>query len=462
MFRTNRFTTLCRFVLAALVASAIPAAATAAAPAAAQTADADLGQAFIAFYPLYEMARLRHNAVDNPANPARTPVNQFQHRRRLLDHQARVVTAPNNDTIYSSARLDLRQGPVVVAMPRVERRYYSLQFMNAYTDNIAVLGSRTPGAGPMKIAVVGPGWQGPLPEHDQKVMADTHDLWLLVRILVDGEADLPRVADIQSNLQISAPPGPFVPLSRAPDKDPTPEGFITVINEMLGRNPPQGLMLEQQRAAARLGLRPGDTDAWKTMPAELRQRWESQWPLLWNDLRQLRPLVQGTARHASGWMYPPPGIGRWGPRLALRATVALSGIAALDSEEVLYLNALPDAQGERLDGQRRYRIRVSAAGVPAQAFWSITMYEVMPDGRYFFVDNPLRRYSIGDRTRGLTKNPDGTFDLWLQADAPADEAARANWLPAPRAPFRLSLRAYVPAPALVEGTVDLPVIRRLD
>lgn len=438
---------------------------TAGSPAAATSsdaADADLRQAFIAFYPMYEMARLRHLAVDEPANPVRTPINQYQHGKRLLDHRARTVTAPNNDTVYSSARLDLRHGPVVVTMPRVEQRYYSLQFMNAYTDNIALPGSRTHGAGPMKIAVVGPGWQGALPEHDQKISADTNDLWLLVRILVDGEGDLPRVAAIQAGMQISAPAGPYPALQRVPAKDPTPEMFVAVVNDMLGRNPPQGLMLEQQQAAAPLGLRPGETDAWQAMPAALRQRWESQWPQLWRELRQLRSNVPGIGRHASGWEFPPPGVGRWGANLALRASVALRGIAALDSAEVLYLNALADATGQRLDGQQRYRIRVPAGGVPVDAFWSITMYEVMPDGRFFFVDNPIRRYSVGDRTQGLTKNADGSFELWLQADAPAEERRRPNWLPTPRGPFRMSLRAYLPRPELVAGQVALPVIERQD
>ncbi len=448
------------FVLAPLLAPIFAVAAVDAA--AAQTIDAELRRAFIAFYPMYEMARLRHIAVDAPGNPMRVPINQYQHGKRLLDHRARVVTAPNNDTIYSSARLDLSNGPIVVTMPRIERRYYSLQFMNAYTDNIALPGSRTDGAGPMKIAVAGPGWQGPLPDHDRRLDADTNDLWLLVRILVAGESDLPNVAAIQSNMQIIAPPGPYAGLRQIPAKDPTPEMFVTVINDMLGRNPPQGLMLDQLRAVASLGLRPGEIDAWQTMPAGLRQRWETQWPFIWNELRQLHSQGSGIGRHTSGWEFPPPGIGRWGSNLTLRAAVALRGIAALDSAEVLYLNAATDAKGERLDGHHRYRIRVPAQGVPVNAFWSITMYEIMPDGRFFFVDNPIRRYSVGDRTQGLVKNADGSFDLWLLSEAPTDDDRKANWLPAPKGPFRMSLRAYLPTPELVSGKADLPVIEKLD
>lgn len=428
--------------------------------ASAQAADADLREAFIAFYPMYEMARLRHIALDEPANAVRVGINQFQHGRRLLDHRARVVTAPNNDTVYSSARLDLRNGPVTVEMPHVASRYYSLQFMNAHTDNISLPGSRTHGEGPMTIAVVSPGWSGPVPAHSQRIDADTNDLWLLVRILVDGRDDLPNVAAIQAGMRINAPAGDYPPLKVVPVKDPSPEQFMAVVNDMLARNPPRGLMATRQKDAEALGLRPGELTAWSGLAESERQRWRTQWPQLWNDLRRLRSDRPGLGRHASGWEYPPPGVGRWGANLALRASVALRGIAALDAEEVLYLNAMADAGGERFDGNARYRIRVPAAGLPVKAFWSITMYEIMPDGRFFFTENPIGRYSVGDRTPGLARNTDGTIDLWLQADPPEEEARRSNWLPTPRGPFRLSLRAYLPAPELVDGRAALPVIER--
>ncbi len=429
--------------------------------AAAAQIDADLLDAFVAFYPMHEMARLRYIAVDDPTNPVRVGINRFQHGRRLLDHRARVVTAPNNDTIYSSARLDLRNGPVVVEIPRIPKRYYSLQFMNAYTDNVALPGSRTHGEGPMTIAVVGPGWRGTVPASSQRIDSDTNDLWLLGRVLVDGTEDLPNVAAIQAAMKITAPAGDFPGLHAAPAKDPSPGQFLAIVNDMLARNPPQGQMLARQQAAASLGIVPGAVSNWSQLPEALRQRWQTQWPLLWSELRRLRSPAPGIGRPASGWEFPPPGIGRWGTNLRLRAAVALRGIAALDSEEVLYLNSLADVSGQRLDGTARYRIRVPAGGVPVNAFWSITMYEIMPDGRFFFADNPIGRYSVGDRTRGLVKNADGTIDLWLQADAPAEADRLANWLPTPRSAFRMSLRAYLPTPELVAGAVPLPMIEKI-
>ncbi len=414
-------------------------------------------QAYVAFYPLYEMARLRYTAIEDTANPRRHDLNTFNHLRQLLDHTARTVTAPNNDTLYSSARLDLRLGPVMVDMPAMTGRYYSLQFMNFHTDNVAILGSRAQGEGPLRVAVVGPGWSGPVPAYSHRVDADTQDMWLLVRTLVDGPADLPAVAALQDRMRITAPrPMADYPRQRSvPPKEPQPEQFLRVVNEFLERNPPRGAMAPLAEAAKPLGLGAGAPE-WAALDERVRQGWAQAWPQATAAVKDPSRLI---ARRVQGWEYPPPEVGQWNGNLGLRATVALRGIAALDTTETLYLSTFVDAAGATLDGGHRYRVRIPPGGLPARGFWSLTLYEVMPDGRFFFTPNPLGRYAVGNRTSGLKARDDGSIDLLVQHAAPAE--GTANWLPAPVGPFRLTLRAYLPAPALVKGEVPLPQVERL-
>ena len=187
----------------------------------------------------------------------------------------------------------------------------------------------------------------------------------------------------------------------------------------------------------------------------MRAGWLARWPALNAELKDPALL---RARSVAGWDHPPANLGNWGGDRLLRASVALGGIAALDQAETLYLSRWVDDAGSTLVGSQRYRLRIPPGGVPVQAFWSITMYEVQPDGRYFFTDNPLQRYAIGSRTGGLRSNADGSIDIAVQAEAPA---ATSNWLPAPSGPFRLALRAYLPAPALVQGQAPLPTMERL-
>ena len=120
-----------------------------------------------------------------------------------------------------------------------------------------------------------------------------------------------------------------------------------------------------------------------------------------------------------------------------------------------------DAERQPLSGAKRYTLAFPAGGLPpARAFWSLSAYEVTPDGRAFFVDNPIDRYSIGDLTPGLMRGADGSLTLYIQQDRPSDERA-ANWLPAPAGPMRLVLRAYEPEPSLIEGRYRMPPVRRI-
>lgn len=417
-------------------------------------------QAFVTFFPLYEMARLRKVALEDAGNPRRHDLHTFNHVRRLTDHTARNVTAPNNDTLYSSARLDLRFGPVVIETPDMQGRYYSLHLMDFYTKNVAILGSRTAGAGPLKVAVVGPGWTDALPAHTHRVDSETNDMWLLIRTLVDGQADLAKVAVLQDRMHITAPRSASAyPAQRAPTSiDPTPAQFLAVVNEFLERNPPQGVTARVVARDKGLGIEPGRLDAWSQLPETVRNAWTSSWP----NARAILMRPENTvARKVQGWDYPPAHLGRWDDDVLLRATIALRGIAPLDLSETLYLSTFQDQQGQTLDGTHRYRVRLPKGGLPVKAFWSITMYDALPDGRFFFVENPIRRYSIGNRTQGLVSNADGTIDIWVQSDRPSAPEIDANWLPSPKGPFRMSVRAYLPSDSLVRGEAELPRVERL-
>ena len=73
----------------------------------------------------------------------------------------------------------------------------------------------------------------------------------------------------------------------------------------------------------------------------------------------------------------------------------------------------------------------------------------------FLVDNPIDRYSIGNRTPDLHSEPDGTLTIHVQHQAPD---ATSNWLPAPEGPFRMSLRLYNPRTQVLTGEWTPPAV----
>ena len=84
----------------------------------------------------------------------------------------------------------------------------------------------------------------------------------------------------------------------------------------------------------------------------------------------------------------------------------------------------------------------------------------MYNGEYFFVANPLNRYSISAR-QNLKANADGSTDLYIQNESPGADK-EANWLPAPTDKFVLMLRLYWPkekSPSITNGTWKIPAVK---
>jgi hypothetical protein len=162
----------------------------------------------------------------------------------------------------------------------------------------------------------------------------------------------------------------------------------------------------------------------------------------------------------NGWSYPRPNLGDYGQDYLYRAIVALQGLGALPVAEATYLKAAGDDGAGLFRGDGLYRLSIPPK-LPLDAFWSLSMYEATADGQFFFTENPIGRYTIGDRTAGLKRNADGSLDIWIGRTDPGGERS-ANWLPAPRSgPFSLFLRAYLPRPELLDGRFRLPAVEEV-
>ena len=417
-------------------------------------------QAFLYGFPAVEMYRIRHRALYDPANPARAPVNTFQHRRALADASMRTVVAPNNDTLYSSAWLDVSREPVVLEVPDTAGRYYVMQLMDFHTNNVGYVGKRATGTGAGRFAIVGPGWRGTLPAGLRRLDLPTPQGWLLGRTLVDGPDDLPAVHALQDRYHLTplsawlhqdAPP----PAPAPPPYDPRePLAFFHVLNQALRDNPPP------PQDAGLLGLLAPIGDA-----ADRPFRVEALDPATAAGLRRaletgprlLDALPTGVPA-ANGWTSVAPHTGRFGTDYRYRASVARWGIASNNPEEATNFTRRVDDQGRPLHGSRRYRLRFEAGQLPpVDGFWSLSMYG-LPGG--FFVENPLQRFAVGDRSRRLHYDADGSLELLVQHDPPPPDQ-QGNWLPAPAGDFELALRCYLPRPALVERRWLPPPLRML-
>lgn len=190
-------------------------------------------RAFLFAFPVQIMLRTRAAALARSGN-----LNRFNHRRTLSSAADRAVTTPNNDTLYSGAWLDLAGGPVQLTMPAARDRYHSAAILNLFTDNDAVLGTRSNGGAGGRILIAGPDWRGSAPRGTTLIRSRTSDAWLIVRVLVAGPADLDAARAVQSGfvLEPFADSTRTAPLTLPPGDLGDPATMIPAVNEALGRS----------------------------------------------------------------------------------------------------------------------------------------------------------------------------------------------------------------------------------
>ncbi|MFK7730871.1 MAG: DUF1254 domain-containing protein [Pseudomonadales bacterium] len=412
-------------------------------------------QAYVYAYPLVHTNKFRWiwHSKDSPMY--RGPANQLNHNRVLMNAETTVAATPNNDTLYTLAFLDLSEAPLIIEVPAIKDRYYTIQLADMYATNFASFGSRT-GAAAGKYLMVPPGWQGEVPEGIEKVYESTTPWTMfLLRILVDGKADIPAVNALQDQFRLLTVDGKPSPAyaGKIPDLvDPAnPADAWRVINRELASNPPIPAHESYLSQFSNIGI---GID----LPIKLSDLDAETSKGLSRAAETAHQIVTAQAADISSvnlnhWGYPKQDIGRYGSDFAYRAAVTLMGLMANQPEEAVYLSSYTDVEGQALDGTKHYRMHFPADNLPpANAFWSATMYD---SATYAFSGNKLNRFSIGDRTERLKYNQDGSLDIFIGPTV-LDEGEISNWLPTPDGPFYMFLRVYNPETSVIEQTWEPP------
>lgn len=430
-------------------------------------------RAYIYGFPLVFNLRqvLRYTTTGIGANAA-APFNAFSHARSLASPADRFVTI-NNDTVYSMAQLDLSGGPVELVLPPTGDRYVVLQMVSAWTENFAYIGTRSTGREGGQFWFVPPGWSGTAPDGFTVVEAPTDIASIVGRWAVASPADLAEVEALQDRTTLH-PVGDAAVTNGLPTVDSDDEALrfweeYRLWSQMFS---PPGRDLAEQASFEPLGLT-GETSITEAAPeviAALRTGFATGQETVAESLKGGNtPMVNGwlLAFHAFDYNLENLGLGTIDApeyrieddtlRYLMRAGAALGGLWGNHAYEAAYAAIYTDAEGAQLTGEHRYQVTFSPTP-PNDAFWSVTMYDV-PD--YYLVDNPIDRYSIGDRTPGLINAPDGSVTITMSHEKPEDPEVAANWLPSPPGPFRPILRVYLPGPSLIDMDYPFPPIQRI-
>jgi Uncharacterized conserved protein len=274
---------------------------------------------------------------------------------------------------------------------------------------------------------------------------------MLGRVLVKGDNDLPEAQQAASGFALSGRDAVGFACVRdwRVSTEPALDFFQNLFNA-LQEVPPRADETALFGLLARADLYPGKPVDVVTLSPFVRRGLQ----LAYGDAHRLI-AAHTEIRGRRSWGYNLK-LGRYGSDYLLRACTAMKGLGALSATEAVYAVADFDGAGEHLNGRHRYELYFPPGGLPpVRALWSISLY----GADRFFVENPLARHAIGDRTEGLRYEADGGLRILIQHDAPAVEA---NWLPAPSARFYLILRLYQPGAAFLENRYEIPAVRNLN
>ncbi|QRZ12870.1 DUF1254 domain-containing protein [Paracoccus methylovorus] len=433
-------------------------------PAFAQDITHTIRDAYIYTYPLVKnYLTLYQYAVERDGGQYKGPFNTVASVARVYTPEDTAIITPNSDTPYSFIVFDLRAEPVVVTMPKIEQdRYYSLQLVDLYTNNVDYPGTRMDGNDGGDFLITGPDWGGDAPAGITRIIKMPTWLGLgVIRTQLFSPDDLDAVKEIQAGYKsqplstwadTAAPPA-AEQIDWRPVSDALMESDFWSLADFLLPFAPAWLGDEAQRdGLTRLGV----TGAGTWPPADLSP----------DTVAAMRQGIQTTyqeVRDAAGALTDSSKI--FGTPVQMqgqyltRAAAAQGGIYGNSAEEALYVIQVLDGDGVPMDGSKgSYGLTFAPDGLPpVDAFWSLTMYD---RENQLLVANPIGRYLINSAMlEGLKRDDQGNITLYLQTESPGSDL-ESNWLPTPTAPFYTVMRLYLPQDSALNGNWIAPPIRK--
>jgi hypothetical protein len=420
-----------------------------------------------------EVTRVQMSNVDQVEANMHAPMGLFSNVKRYPPADYRGVSAPNADTLYSLAWLDLAE-PQVFSHPDMGKRFYLFEMTDLWMTDFETPGTRSAGDKAATYLITGPGWNGTVPNGMKQIKSATRYMVILGRTFADGtEQDYKTVNALQAQYKI-------VPLSaygkpysyKAPPVNPNPgfsmteapqavilgmdtSAYFNMMAKLMGgAAPPAPEDAAMLARMAKIGLVPGQPFDMGRLDPDVRAALKD---LGKTSLQRIEANKNTLGAMANGWVIA-KGLGIYATDYMKRAVVAAYGWPANRQEDAVYPYTEVDGTGQKLSGAHKYTLTFAKGQTPpVDGFWSITMYEI--DKGWWFVPNALNKFTVSPRN-DLKSNADGSVTLYFQNESSGKDK-EANWLPAPKGDFIPMLRMYWPKdhdPSIINGSWKPPAV----
>jgi hypothetical protein len=399
------------------------------------------------------------------------PANRLIHARQLANASTKEVVTPNVDTNYTQVMMDLSSDALVLRLPHTDR-FCLAQILDAWSNCIAAPVATDIEGEYGYYCFTGPNFTGTVPDGMMHIASPTDHVWMLLRTVCMGPNDLPNVHAIQDKMRtymlsdfLSSGTEYTGKGTYNPQYDFTaPVDYIMTMpmadyfaraNELMLTNPPAEADAEWLADLKRINVGPGLTFDASVFGSQAQQMWTD---LVRNIIAITTPHSQKFIKPNGSWQFYGEPIAEFGTEFYYRALIAVAALAANPVSVAVYPRANVDSIGQHLNGNHRYRLRISPDNWPdtkAYGFWSITLY----GEDNFLYDNSLNRYNITDRDNWQL-DKEGNLDIYISHET--DTEHPDNWLPAPADDFHLIFRIYNPVDRIAKNEWSMPVIKRLN
>jgi hypothetical protein len=411
--------------------------------------------------------------------------------RRPRSAADKSATAPNATTLYGMGFFDLRREPVVVAIPAIPDRYFSVQACDQYPRWFMTVGNQFTGRSAQQFLIVGPSFQGPYPHGFAAVQiypSPSNCVLVAARYaLKSNQRDEIAAVNRLMDQTTIAPLGVWEANGRKPvraeDQPVVEPGYATIprmadlvaitsnltgidllqLVSLVLNDPTMTLRRDSAKEIAtlgriaRLGLAPGVAFD----PAWLSDAQKKVVEAAFTEAKQESVRHFEASRfHKNGW------------RLWIGVTEDINdyvkqgyyGLWAIATPVPVRSHSgafgCVDTDGQPFTGTAKYTLTFDVNDLPpVTEFWELPLYD---EGGYF-IDNEIDRYSINSYMleRGDLHVADGKLVIYIQHEKPTDPNQLRNWLPAPEGSFRFAFRYYGPMSGLLDGSYDMPGIVRI-
>jgi hypothetical protein len=425
----------------------------------------------------------------------------------LLDANSLFLTA-NADTVYYMAWIDLSDGPVVIEQPPEGLGTINDMWFSWVID----AGKPGPDRGlGGKYLIVGPGYEGPLPEGGYFIAhSKTNNVLYAMRsFLADGKDPKPAVENIKSNLKIypyepgsygtsiaealegkvrlggepKIPETKFIEISGKSFNTipPSDYGFFELINENVQEEPatsydvelagqlaaigivhgkefkPDARMKKILSDAAAVGNATGRALNWRYALAH--PGWAYYTDSFWGNMlfeggaffETPPPAYEGNGMFKP---YPPTGARTLDSRAAFYYAYTLDSpgmIMRIPGVGSQYLMGFLDADGNPFDGAKTYKVTLPK-DIPAAAFWSLTLYDNQTRSMLQTPQKYPRAGSQSYPSPAAETADDGSTTVYFAPEQP-EGVARGNWIQTdPKKGWFTILRLYSPLPSFFDKT----------